>query len=668
MCIPILGLAQLNTPEISCVSVLPNGDVQITWQAIANSTGDFASYQIYDSNNNLLRSEPSIITNTWIHTGANANAFQKEYYIKATGLNPANSSGNSSIYSSMLLTLGNPGNGKALLNWNKIIIPNTSTSTGIYKIWQEYPLGVWTQIGTTSYGNENFVDTISICNGQLNYKVSIEDISGCISESSINGDIFQDKIAPSTPIVNNVTVDPATGNTVINWNTNPDEDTQGYIILNYQSGAGWVILDTIYGINNTTYTHTGADASTQSEGYGIAAIDSCWHGSPASPNTSTMGAPDFSIHLTNQLNICESSVDLTWTKYRTWSQGVDFYEIYASENGGAFNLIGSNTSTDTTFSHSGINKGSTYCYRIYGYATNGILSQSNESCRFIYTPPVPAFGYTNTATVNLGGDVDLIYSADILASISQINLLRGESLTGLYQIVDTETALNTTINLNDNSALTGEKYYYYKVEVIDSCGNVSHTSNISRTIFLSTTANNDLTNTLTWTFYQGWQGNISQYNIYRSIDGGGFSLIGSTSNLSNFYIDDVSDYINQKGEFCYYIEAVEISNPSGNNFTANSNLGCCYQEELIFIPNAITINGLNPVFKPVASYVDINEFNMKIFNRWGQVVFETNDINTGWNGLNDKGNSKSDTFVYLISFQDAENNFIEKKGHITLVK
>ena len=59
---------------------------------------------------------------------------------------------------------------------------------------------------------------------------------------------------------------------------------------------------------------------------------------------------------------------------------------------------------------------------------------------------------------------------------------------------------------------------------------------------------------------------------------------------------------------------------------------------------------------------------MKVFDRWGQIVFETNDINTGWDGTNNKGNTKSDTFVYVITFQNAANNFIEKKGHLTVIK
>jgi gliding motility-associated-like protein len=49
-----------------------------------------------------------------------------------------------------------------------------------------------------------------------------------------------------------------------------------------------------------------------------------------------------------------------------------------------------------------------------------------------------------------------------------------------------------------------------------------------------------------------------------------------------------------------------------------------------FSPSAVHI-GLNDVFKPVSSQY-IYRYELEIFNRWGEKVFATNDVNKGWDG------------------------------------
>ncbi len=60
------------------------------------------------------------------------------------------------------------------------------------------------------------------------------------------------------------------------------------------------------------------------------------------------------------------------------------------------------------------------------------------------------------------------------------------------------------------------------------------------------------------------------------------------------------------------------------------------QENLIYIPNSFSPNddGINDEFKIfAANEVEISNFEIKIFNRWGALVFESNDIEVSWNGV-----------------------------------
>ncbi len=76
---------------------------------------------------------------------------------------------------------------------------------------------------------------------------------------------------------------------------------------------------------------------------------------------------------------------------------------------------------------------------------------------------------------------------------------------------------------------------------------------------------------------------------------------------------------------------------------------------LFYAPNTFTPNddGLNEVFKPLI--VGVSEFQMRIFNRWGEIIFETKDHNEGWNGSVNGGSHYAENGVY--TYQVIVNDF-----------
>jgi gliding motility-associated-like protein len=93
-------------------------------------------------------------------------------------------------------------------------------------------------------------------------------------------------------------------------------------------------------------------------------------------------------------------------------------------------------------------------------------------------------------------------------------------------------------------------------------------------------------------------------------------------------------------------------------------------ETTMFIPNAFTPNGngLNDVFSP--KFYGITEFMMIIFDRWGNQVFKTEDMNEGWNGrMNGSGAEvQQDVYVYKIVTKDLLRNEHSYIGKVTVVK
>lgn len=90
----------------------------------------------------------------------------------------------------------------------------------------------------------------------------------------------------------------------------------------------------------------------------------------------------------------------------------------------------------------------------------------------------------------------------------------------------------------------------------------------------------------------------------------------------------------------------------------------------VFIPNAFTPNddGVNDSWNAIISY--ITEFRLRIFDRWGQEVFASDNVYDGWNGKyrNEGRLMKGDMYVYRIYIREFTGNTRELTGHITLLR
>jgi gliding motility-associated-like protein len=59
---------------------------------------------------------------------------------------------------------------------------------------------------------------------------------------------------------------------------------------------------------------------------------------------------------------------------------------------------------------------------------------------------------------------------------------------------------------------------------------------------------------------------------------------------------------------------------------------------------------------------------MRIYNRWGELVFESLDINTGWDGYYRGQLSQQDVYIYQLWIRFVDDKEIEKKGDLTLFR
>ena len=667
------SLSSLPAPKVNCISVLPNGNIEITWEKVNDPTGIFDSYKVYfvvGSSTVLLQSISNINQLTYTHIGVNGQNSSYQYIIGTTCSSAVTNLADTVC--SMKLTVNNPGTGLAILNWNPIFKPTNSTSaSNWYKIYQEYPLGTWTLIDSVPYGREYYRDTITICNDTVNYRVTNDNI-GCTSISSVDGSNFTDVIPPYEPVIRNISVDTSNNLATVSWDRSNPDDIEGYIILKFISG-GWVPIDTIYGINNTTYSYLLSNAGGESECYGIAAIDSCWYGTPLSPNTSSMSSSHCSIFLESSYAACSKQIELTWNAYTNWKSGVDNYYVYYNINGGTNVLAGTTSSTNFTLNN--VNADSTYCFVIKSVSGDfNDTANSNKECVFTSYPLISDTNYLQTVTVLSENQIQIRIYTPSYNTINGYNIFRSDNNGSSFIFIGYANNTGNPIVFNDNNVFANEQTYIYKAIAVDSCNNITDKeSNIGNSILLTTTSNSgDYKINLDWSDYQKWNGDVKEFQIFRKLGINPPVLIASVPFNTYSYQDDISAFYSSSddGKFCYYIEAVENVNQFGFSETSKSNISCTSPDYLIYIPNTFTPNddGLNDEFLPIIGFANYNKYTFRVYNRIGSEIFITTDINEGWDGKHKNKNVPVGVYVYNILIEDSQGTPIQKNGTILILK
>ncbi|MFD1551522.1 hypothetical protein DNU06_03540 [Putridiphycobacter roseus] len=128
---------------------------------------------------------------------------------------------------------------------------------------------------------------------------------------------------------------------------------------------------------------------------------------------------------------------------------------------------------------------------------------------------------------------------------------------------------------------------------------------------------------------------------------------------------------------CDICPETEVYPPSNTNYTAvltNEN-GCKVQgdvlisfEPLIYVPNVFTPDGndYNNTFKAITQ--NIEQFEMTIYNRWGEIVFKSYDTDGEWDGYYNGRLSQDGLYIWVIDYVDLNGKKEQLLGHVSILK
>ncbi|MCO6461491.1 MAG: gliding motility-associated C-terminal domain-containing protein [Saprospiraceae bacterium] len=316
---------------------------------------------------------------------------------------------------------------------------------------------------------------------------------------------------------------------------------------------------------------------------------------------------------------------------------------------------------DTSFIHTNLNTRDTiFTYQVDFYAGN---------------TTVPYGSSTPASTVYLhvaGSDKKTIltWSESVPWSNNSFTIYR-KNAQGIFDSITT-----THARKYEDTGLENGKEYCYKIKTSGSYGisglpnPITNFSQEACAVPIDTvppcapilTINNDcnnaasntsIINKLSWNNPDencGTPGDTKGYRVYVIFKTGiDPLLIYETDNPDNLTFEYANEEFGLAG--CYYVVAID----SVFNESPKSNVVCMENCPDYRLPSAFSPNndGHNDVFTPYP-YRFVTRVDFKVFNRWGNIIFETSDPDLNWKGVNKSGNNVPDgTYFYSCEVYEA---------------
>ena len=356
---------------------------------------------------------------------------------------------------------------------------------------------------------------------------------------------------------------------------------------------------------------------------------------------------------TNQLN---------WTPYVGWPV-IDHYTIYRKKNGESyFSLLEVVNCNTTTYLDSGL------CSLPYSYyitaSYSNLISKSNVRSNtplFIFPPP-----YKDVINVSVKGEnsIEIKWQATNNPNFKDYKLYRT-----CIQTNKNEISFHKSASYIDNDVNTDLYNYIYFVSETDNCDNASASQYEGKNILLNAISKDYKTN-INWNTYKSWKKGVKEYRVQLEKEGN-FKTIYSTTNADSSFVHDQT-LENIHGPYCYRIMA--LSNLGYD--TSFSNISCIISPSTLFFPNAFTPNGdeINEKIKAKSLFMENKtefsgrNFSLEIFDRWGEKVFSSHDLDGEWDGIYNGKMVQTGVYLYYIKGMGIDNRSYSITGNLSIIR
>ncbi|MEY4709444.1 MAG: hypothetical protein RIS28_576 [Bacteroidota bacterium] len=212
----------------------------------------------------------------------------------------------------------------------------------------------------------------------------------------------------------------------------------------------------------------------------------------------------------------------------------------------------------------------------------------------------------------------------------------------------------------DNSISPDATAYEYRVSTKNLCGDKIYSS-VHTSVLLKGVKTGPFTMNISFSDYLGFANGISKYELYRALPGtSGFQLYQNYASPTTDNFNNGQDNYQQ----IFRIKAYEL----GSNRVSWSNDVVINFEPVVFIPNAFTPNenNKNEVFLPYTG--GLKTFQLAVYNRWGERIFESSDPSIGWDGTVNGKMAMEGVYVYDFRYSDFKDRKYQNTGTLHLIR
>ena len=508
------------------------------------------------------------------------------------------------------------------------------------------------------YGNNLFSTSANpvylfLNTGKHSVQLKITDSLGC-SDTIIKGNLVQiiDSTNLSLDVIKAISVVSDSG-IIVNWQATKIDGFSHYKL--YKRAFGTLdsfvcvyktdnILDSFY-LDNSSFTQ---DTSYQ---YRLRVVNICGSESKVEYSETHQSI------LLKAKSTNTNKVELSWSNYIGWTP--DKYRITRC-------LKGSNIAKQIAELEGNVLEylDTEVCNGLYVYKVEAKSNFFQESSFSNTSEALVSFTtlVRQTTVENVSVDnkenIEISFSASTQKNLLRYIIKRSDD-GGVLYISNFAYLPPTSVTFNDDKAKTNKQSYFYTISTVDSCGIECQVSLPKRSIYLRYTEKKGKI-TLTWNEFINYKFGVEYYRVERYNPSSlNWEEIGQTKTLS--YIDEPNG--NQKEAYKYRVVAIE----QNGVYFSNSNTIEVILPPTLFMPNAFTPNndGVNDVIRAVGT--NILEFEMLIYDRWGQEIFRSNELKNGWNGFHKDKKVQQGLYNYLIKAVGVNGSNIYKNGNISVM-
>jgi gliding motility-associated-like protein len=361
---------------------------------------------------------------------------------------------------------------------------------------------------------------------------------------------------------------------------------------------------------------------------------------------------------------------VTWNAYYGWD-AVNKYEIYrkSEQFGGDFAKIGEVPGDSLKFIDTSMLCRSAFFYRILAYDKFSNEVSWSDTCRVmpIYINNVPAPEFLLSSILD-NRSVELYWNSPLNSrnAIVKYEIERSVGDQNNYQLLTSIGIGARNYWIDSKNIDVNSNNYYYRIRALDLCGDWSDYGHFTRPVLLKSTVADDFKPLLYWTHYKKWEEGVLFYEIQQLVSGQ-FIKIGETLTGDDTVFIHHDVVYNCFYPYEYRVVAVKNTNDY-NLYRSYSNNTDLEFSPKIYTPNAFSPNGdgLNDVYEVKGIFV--KSINLKIFNRWGEKLHETNDCMPTWDGIYRDAMSPDGVYVAIIEAIGIDNKVYRYKTSLTLIK